>query len=361
MSVHFWGIGQEIRQQVGNWFQLTVFDGITDVRVSAPNLLLATATASGPGGRLNITVSFLIISSKKIKFSMLIPSASSPENFCLRPPNLTVIIATEGEFQFVENDYNIPVQLPISVAMRAPHSRQGGAAPLCYINAAGNRCQSPAGVLTVDLNLLGTEATIRHETARTLLEISFSLNGSVDGVPMSPLNTGVTDGQILSGLGSNTAIRQLTFTNSSNIFTITASEDQQFISLGYSIHTKPWNQSLLYDPDLSLALLFDPSAEPPAATTPAAAQALVEQSNTIGIAVGVSISVVVVAAVSIALIYYYRVKAAQKLNQKKLRSALKSHENPAPVAKVQDQQRSTAETKAESGRWHRASTPPNPN
>lgn len=157
------------------------------------------------------------------------------------------------------------------------------------------------------VQLQSGETDFRMATETMQMLFDFDIVGTIDGAPLTQNNVQVDIGQIMSGIGGALLSKEVAPQNATGL-AASGPESSQYIFLGASLLVRPFASRFVYDPEIGLNLLFDPSAgqatgaelgSPSTAPTPNLAKIpdFSASGNTVSIAIGVSIAV----AVSIAL------------------------------------------------------------
>jgi hypothetical protein len=163
--------------------------------------------------------------------------------------------------------------MPITIYFRGTHSPLGGPALTCS-NTDGETCISQRSRFDIRVFLLANPAysQLTYRTKKVLFDYSYGIIGSVDGTPLNVFAEGV-EATIVKFFSSVGFTETVTFHQNNNqsarLDALVEDESRQYIALGARLHLPTFRDELIYDPDFSMDLLFDPASNtgnPPAVT-----------------------------------------------------------------------------------------------
>eukprot|EP01122_Echinamoeba_exundans_P014127 TRINITY_DN6340_c0_g1_i1.p1 TRINITY_DN6340_c0_g1~~TRINITY_DN6340_c0_g1_i1.p1 ORF type:complete len:634 (+),score=55.25 TRINITY_DN6340_c0_g1_i1:316-2217(+) len=156
------------------------------------------------------------------------------------------------------------VLIPITIYFRGTHSPFGGPALACS-NTDGESCTSERSRFDIRVFILATPpySQLIYRTKKVLFDYSYGIVGSLDGVPLNAFSEGV-EATIVKFFSSVGYIETVYFHQNNNesarLDSLVEEESQQYIALAARLHVPVFRDELLYDPDFSMDLLFDPSS-----------------------------------------------------------------------------------------------------
>eukprot|EP01122_Echinamoeba_exundans_P012007 TRINITY_DN4937_c0_g1_i1.p1 TRINITY_DN4937_c0_g1~~TRINITY_DN4937_c0_g1_i1.p1 ORF type:complete len:698 (-),score=120.52 TRINITY_DN4937_c0_g1_i1:1439-3373(-) len=178
-------------------------------------------------------------------------------------------------------------------------------------------CESSTANVTFALEVggLNTFSSARIGVRNTKIDLSFSygLNGTRDGVDLwaqpHPTDVGAERYWVKQGLSDFTdKFHKLGL---SHLLPPSPPAREQAMQLVVTLDMFPFNDSLIYDPDISLSLIFDTSSDFPPASSPLTSGAFANVSNNdVAIVAGVVAAIIVAAAVIVAAVLWHRRRSA---------------------------------------------------
>lgn len=154
---------------------------------------------------------------------------------------------------------------------------------------------------TSSANLLDT-SVISLRNSRVVIGFSWALVGTIDGKPLwlQESGTAILIDRHMPGIGFAGTIDNVYRANRTAFAPRANRISEQAYSILFGMQVVNFAGDLIYDPDITLSLLFDSSL--PTTPSSSSTENLVSQdSATVGIAIGVSVAVVVVAGAGVSL------------------------------------------------------------
>jgi hypothetical protein len=176
-------------------------------------------------------------------------------------------------------------------------------------------CQSSVSNVTFELEVgLGTFTTARIGVRNTKIDLSFGygLNGTRDGHDLwatpNPADLGAE--RYWHKLGFSDFTDKYHRLGLQNQLRRTGPANDQSLQLVVTLDNVPFNE-LIYDPDISLSLIFDTSSDFVPSAGPLSTGALANVSNNdVAIATGVAAAIIVAAGVIVAVVLWQRRRSA---------------------------------------------------
>lgn len=186
------------------------------------------------------------------------------------------------------------MSIPISIVYRATHTRYGGSVPQCNEeNLINETCVSTASRLELGLQLNSIYST-SLTTDTVNLQYGYSTDSTIDGVPPTGREISVSLGKYFSGIGFINLLRDYQWVNKSSLLgPFLDEEKKQYVQLLMLAQSQAFQREFLYDPDISIQLLFGTTLPPENVAPGELSSAGV---NAVAVAVGVVVAVVVAVA-----------------------------------------------------------------
>lgn len=255
------------------------------------------------------------INGDRVKFSASMMSALSSPLF------LDLLFVLHSSLADINATHNTSsLFFPLVVTYHTQHSVPGGEPIFCPVFNATKleACTSSVANVTFELRsdraFLDTTVIGLHNK-RASLSFAYGTNGEVDGHDL--LSSGeLWVERILEGIGNAHHIYRFFEGNRTDLAPRANAIEDQALSLPLGIKVAPFNV-LYYDPDISLALLFDD-----AATANGTGLITNPDGQPLGLIIGVTVAGVAIVAVAIGVFFYVRAKRGQKQSQRKLHEKL---------------------------------------
>lgn len=252
---------------------------------------------------------------------------------------------------------------------RSQHSVQGDAPLYCgpfMFQAVA--CHSPVANVTFEPQitaLVPTGAKIGLKNSRVDIVFGYGLVGSRDGVDLFATGnkTELDADRYFTNIGFDGIIDTNTEQGRANVLPRAGPADQQSLIVVITLHIPKFAQELIYDPDISFALVFDVSTPPTPSSVPLSAIIEAVKPSDIGIAVGVTASIIVVGAAVVGLVLWQRKRRHASAEKAHIARRLKSSEHPdspavgadAPTAASAPAEAPSSDSTRRGSKWQKSS------
>eukprot|EP01122_Echinamoeba_exundans_P012308 TRINITY_DN5102_c0_g2_i1.p1 TRINITY_DN5102_c0_g2~~TRINITY_DN5102_c0_g2_i1.p1 ORF type:complete len:632 (+),score=72.09 TRINITY_DN5102_c0_g2_i1:80-1975(+) len=210
------------------------------------------------------------------------------------------------------------------------HSPPGGTPMLCpeWDFTKYEACSSSVANLTFDLtttqagNFLDT-SVIGLENDKVFISFGYGLIGEIDGNPLlSDSRSSVVIDKHFTGIGLSSIIDTYLVLNRTELAPRANAAKDQALLLLIGLEMPAFN-TLYYDPDISLSLLFDTDAPAPSPSTGGVQENVVGSAN-LGLIVGLTMGGVVLVAAIVGLVLFVRTRSARVAQREAVQQRLAS-------------------------------------